>query len=142
TIVVTAPLGATFTYSIDGTNYQASPTFTLLGPGNYDVTVKDAGGCTSAATQLTINGAAGAPATPTVSLTQPTCAVTTGTIVVTAPLGVTLTYSIDGTNYQASPTFNLVGPGNYGVTVKDAGGCTSAATQLTVNGAPGAPADP
>ena len=39
--------------------------------------------------------------------TQPTCAVPTGTIVVTAPLGATLTYSIDGTNYQASPTFNL-----------------------------------
>ena len=63
--------------------------------------------CTSGATRLTVNGAPAAPAAPTASVTvQPTCAVPTGTIVVTAPLGAGLTYSIDGTNYQASPTFN------------------------------------
>ncbi len=135
TIVVTAPLGATLTYSIDGTNYQASPTFNLVGPGNYNVTVQDGGvACTSTATQVIINGAPGGPAAPTASATtQPTCAVPTGTIVVTAPLGATLTYSIDGTNYQASPTFNLVAPGNYNVTVQDGGTCTSGATQIILN---------
>ena len=66
----------------------------------YDVTVKDAAGCISAATQVTINGAPGAPAAPTASATlQPTCAVPTGTITVTAPTGAGLTYSIDGTTY-------------------------------------------
>ena len=72
---------------------------------------------------------------------QPTCAVPTGTIVVTAPLGATLTYSIDGTNYQASPTFNLVAPGTYNVTVQDNGTCTSGATQVILN-TPAAPAAP
>ena len=44
--------------------------------------------------------APGAPAAPTASVTvQPTCAVPTGTIVVTAPTGAGLTYSIDGTTY-------------------------------------------
>ena len=57
--------------------------------------MQDAGGCTSAATPLTVNGAPGSPAAPTASVTvQPTCAVPTGTIVVTAPLGATLTYSV------------------------------------------------
>ena len=141
TIVVTAPLGATLTYSIDGTNYQVSPTFNLVAPGNYNVTVQD-GTCTSGATQVIINGAPGAPAAPTATATlQPTCPVPTGTITVTAPLGATLTYSIDGTIYQASPTFNLVAPGTYNVTVQDGGACTSGATQVILN-TPAAPAAP
>ena len=50
---------------------------------------------------------------PTVSsTTQPTCAVTTGTIVFTTQTGVE--YSIDnGTTYQASPTFAGLVPGTY-----------------------------
>ncbi len=143
TIVVTAPTGAGLQYSIDGTTYQASQTFNLVAPGTYDVTVRNAAGCVSAATSLTVNGAPTAPAAPTASVTvQPTCAVPTGTIVVTAPTGAGLQYSIDGTTYQASQTFNLVTPGTYDVTVRNAAGCVSAATSLTVNGAPGAPAAP
>ena len=143
TIVVTAPPGATLTYSIDGINYQAATTFTNVAPGPYNVTVQDAGVCISAPTALTVNPAPAAPAAPTASVTvQPTCAVPTGTIVVTAPLGATLTYSIDGINYQAATTFTNVGPGPYNVTVQDAGGCISGPTPLTVNGAPGAPAAP
>ena len=77
--------------------------------GTYNVTVQDGGvACTSAAaTQIIINGAPGAPAAPTATATlfsrhvlfqqEPS--------LVTAPLGATLTYSIDGTTYQASPTF-------------------------------------
>ena len=109
----------------------------------YNVTVQDAGGCTSAPTALTVNPAPAAPAAPTASVTvQPTCAIPTGTIVVTAPLGATLTYSIDGINYQAATTFTDVGPGPYNVTVQDAGGCISGPTALTVNPVPAAPAAP
>ena len=131
---MTAPLGATLTYSIDGINYQAATTFTNVGPGPYNVTVKDAGGCVSGPTALTVTGAPGAPAAPTASVTvQPTCATPTGTIVVTAPLGAGFVYSIDGINYQAGTTFTAVAPGPYNVTVQNAGGCTSAGTPLTVN---------
>ena len=82
-------------------------------------------GCISAATSLTVNGAPAAPAAPTASVTvQPTCAVPTGTIVITAPTGAGLTYSIDGTNlYQTTTgTFTGVAPGTYNVTVQDAAG--------------------
>ena len=84
------------------------------------------------------------PAAPTASATlQPTCAVPTGTITVTAPTGAGLTYSIDDLTYtNTTGTFTLVAPGTYNVTVKDAGGCISAPTPLTVDGAPGAPAAP
>ena len=99
--------------------------------------------CTSGATQVVLNAPA-TPAAPTASATlQPTCAVPTGTITVTAPTGAGLTYSIDGTTYtNTTGIFTLVAPGTYNVTVKDAGGCISAATQVIVNGAPGAPAAP
>src|SRR5262249_19229100 len=118
-------------------------TFTGVTPGNYNVTYKNAGGCVSAQTPLTVNGSPGAPAAPTASVTvQPTCTVATGTIVVTLPTGAGLTYSIDGTNYQPGTTFTGVLPGNYNVTVQDAGGCISTATTLTVNTAPTIPGAP
>jgi hypothetical protein len=83
---VTAPLGAQYTYSIDGTNFQASPTFNTLAPNGYTVTVQEAGGCSSSA-NFTVNPAPAAPPAPTASVVDATCTVATGTITVTAPLG-------------------------------------------------------
>ena len=149
TIVVTAPAeGSGYFYSIDGgTTWSASATFVGLNSGNYNITVKEtATGCISAATTLTVNTAPLAPAAPTASVTvQPTCAVSTGTIVVTAPAeGSGYSYSIDGgTTWSASATFAGLNSGNYNITVKEtATGCVSAATTLTVNTAPGALAAP
>ncbi len=149
TIVVTVPAeGSGYSYSIDGgTTWSASATFAGLITGNYNLIVKEtATGCVSAATTLTVNAAPGAPAAPTASVTvQPTCSVGTGTIVVTAPAeGSGYSYSIDGgTTWSASATFAGLVSGNYNVIVKEtATGCVSAATALTVNAAPGAPAAP
>jgi hypothetical protein len=35
TITVTAPIGAQYTYSIDGTNFQSSPAFNNVAPNTY-----------------------------------------------------------------------------------------------------------
>jgi len=134
TITVSSPLGANFTYSIDGTNYQASPVFPNLTPASYNVTVRNiTTGCTSAATVVVMNPPA-TLAPPTASVTvQATCS-TGGTITVSSPLGVNFTYSIDGTNYQASPVFPNLPPTSYNVTVRNiTTGCTSAATVVVVN---------
>jgi ABC-type tungstate transport system substrate-binding protein len=139
TITVTAPLGAQYTYSIDGTNFQSSPTFNNVAPNTYTLTVQDAGGCSSSAS-YTVNPAPAAPPAPTATVVDATCVVATGTITVTAPIGAQYTYSIDGTNFQSSPTFNNVAPNTYTVTVL-AGGCSSSAS-YTVNPAPGAPPAP
>ncbi|WP_116788745.1 fibronectin type III domain-containing protein [Flavobacterium psychrotrophum] len=142
TIVVTSPTGSGLTFSVNGTTYQASSTFTALAAGTYNVTAKNAAGCTSAVTSVTINAAVEVPATPLVTVTQPDCTTSTGNIVVTAPLGTGLTYSINGTAYQASAIFATVVAGTYSVTVKNAAGCISAVTPVTINAAPQVPATP
>jgi large repetitive protein len=140
-ITITAPTGTGITYSTDGTTYQAGTTFNLA-PGTYSVTAKNAAGCVSAATSLTINPAPSAPTAPVFGTpTQPTCANATGSITITSPTGTGITYSTDGTTYQAGTTFSLA-PGTYSVTAKNAAGCVSPATSLTINPAPGAPTAP
>ncbi|MBF4473817.1 SprB repeat-containing protein, partial [Flavobacterium sp. HJJ] len=67
TITGTSTGGAT--YSKDGINFQASPTFSLT-PGNYSLTIKDGFGCVKStpyviAPQLTITAVAAAPVTCT-----------------------------------------------------------------------------
>jgi hypothetical protein len=68
TISITSPLGAPYTYSINGTDYQSSPVFNNLPAGSYTITVNStaAGSCHATAT-ATINTPAGAP---TVTATQ------------------------------------------------------------------------
>ena len=138
TITVTGPTGTGYTYSINGTTFQASPVFAGLAPGSYTITVKNADGCSVTAT-ITINPVPGAPAAPAFTLTQPTCTTPTGTITITAPTGTGLTYSINGTTFQAGTTFTGVTPGTYTVTVRNAAGCNSTANAV-INAVPGAPA--
>ncbi|PZR20565.1 MAG: hypothetical protein DI539_10410 [Flavobacterium psychrophilum] len=138
-ITVTSPLAADLTYSINGVDFQAETEFGNLAPGNYTVTVKNAAECTSVTSAITINVISGVPAVASVTTIQPTCAVATGSINITAPLGSDLTYSIDGINFQAGTTFGNLAPGNYTVTVKNTSGCTSVSPSITVNNVPDLP---
>ncbi|MFP9119364.1 hypothetical protein ACLI08_16385, partial [Flavobacterium sp. RNTU_13] len=87
---------------------------------------------------VTINAAPATPTAPVATLVQPTCSVATGSITITAPTGTGMTYSINGTAYQASATFTGVTAGTYSVTAKNAAGCISSATSVTINAAPAA----
>jgi gliding motility-associated-like protein len=139
-ITITNPIAADITYSLDGTTFQTETTFSTLIPGTYTVTVKNGAGCTSVTAPITINPVPGAPAVATVTTVQPTCTVPTGSITVTNPIEADLTYSLDGTTFQAGTTFSILIPGTYNVTVKNAAGCTSVTASITINPAPGAPA--
>jgi hypothetical protein len=108
TITVTGPLGAQYTYSIDGTNFQIIDVFNNVAPNTYTLTVQEAGGCFIG--EHHSKSSPGYTATPTAQCSDATCTVATGTITVTAPLGAQYTYSIDGTNFQSSTTFNSVAP--------------------------------
>src|SRR4029079_18703558 len=147
TIVVSVPTGAAFEYSLDGGAFQASATFTGVLPGNHDITVRNTASptCVSNPTTVTVNAVPTPPAAPTASVTvQPTCAVPTGTIVVSVPTGAAFEYSIDGGAFQASATFTGVLPGNHDITVRNTASptCVSNPTTVTVNAVPTAPAAP
>ena len=135
TIVVSAPIGANYEYSINGTTYQANTNFTGVVPNTYSVTAKDlTTGCVSNAISLTVNSFP-TIANPTASVSiQPSCTIPKGTIIVTAPTGTNLEYSVDGVNYQANATFTGLVSNSYSVTVRNtANGCVSNAVPLTVN---------
>ncbi|MFV8268708.1 T9SS type A sorting domain-containing protein [Flavobacterium sp. GT2N3] len=135
TITVSAPIGTGLTYSINGINYQSTLVFANLAVGSYNVTVKNSAGCISTATVAVILSVPAAPIAATVTLTQPTCLLATGTITVTAPTGTGLTFSINGSTYQSSNIFTGLAVGSYSVTV-NSGGCISTATVAVLLSAP------
>ncbi len=116
---------APYSYSTDGTNFQASGIFTGLAAGVYTVTVRDASGCknTKTVTILNTNG----PALSFTS-TNANCGSNNGGITATATGGVSpYQYSLNGTTFQSSNFFTGILAGTYTLTVKDVNGCTNAA---------------
>ena len=121
-IVVTQVVGgvAPYTYSLDGVNFQVSATFDNLASGLYNVTVRDAGGCTQASAQTvptatTLNFSV-------VQLTPSSCGFSNGSAEaqnVTGGSG-TYFYSLDDVTYQNSPRFENIAEGTYTMYVKDA----------------------
>ena len=79
---------------------------------------------------LTVNNG---PAAPTLTVTQPSCSVATGTIIVTAPTEAGMTYSIDGSTFtNTTGIFTLLAPNTYTVTARNIAGCISAGTVITI----------
>ena len=145
TIVFNAQAGVQ--YSVDGITYQAGTTFAVLAPGTYTLYVRsiaDNTCITTGAATVTINAIPTPPAAPTTSsVTQPTCAVPSGTIVFNAQAGVQ--YSVDGITYQAGTTFAVLAPGTYTLYVRsiaDNTCITTGAATVTINAIPTPPAAP
>jgi len=132
------------TTSVTGSGTSVSIT-ELAANTSYTFTLTDANGCQSAiSTPASISSLPAAPTAPSCAVMfQPTCTVQTGTIEISNPLGANYSFSIDGTNYQANSIFSGLAPGTYLIFVQDGTtGCVSAASQLTVNAVPSAPAAP
>lgn len=80
--------------------------------------------------------------TPVVSVLQPSCTVSTGTITVTSPT-TDVTYSFDdGATFQSSNIRSGLSPGTYLVKVKNLAGSVSSATSVVINQAPSIPTNP
>ncbi|MCP1381124.1 choice-of-anchor D domain-containing protein, partial [Runella salmonicolor] len=143
TAVVNATGSGTLEYSKDGMNWQLSNTFSMLSPANYTFSVRLQSNptCVATSTSQTINTVPGAPTLTGVTLTQPTCALPTGTAVVNATGSGTLEYSKDGMNWQLSNTFSMLSPANYTFSVRLQSNptCVATSTSQTINTVPGAP---
>jgi len=119
---VTSTSGGTapYLYSIDGGAFGplAGGGFSGLAPGEHTVTVEDAAG-------LSASYAYTFPEDCPImtSQTPSQCGGSTGTLTVTQASGIPpLSYSIDGTNFQAGATFSNLASGTYTIVVKDAHG--------------------
>lgn len=100
------------------TSTSSSNTFNFpYAPGNYNIYLFGSASCNSSGVFMPVTVFA-AP-TATVTPTNTSCGNNNGIITVTAPTGGggTFYYSIDGVNYQTSPTFNNLAPGSYTVSV-------------------------
>ncbi|MDP4261201.1 MAG: gliding motility-associated C-terminal domain-containing protein [Bacteroidota bacterium] len=137
TITVTPTSGSgPYQYSLNGGPYQSSNVFTGLAAGNYTVTIKEAGLCTSSPIAVTVNPGSALVAT-TSSVATSCNGAADGTVTVTPTNGSSpYQYSLDGGPQQASNTFTGVAAGSHNVVVKDAAGCVSASIPVTVIAGP------
>ncbi len=123
-----------YQYSIDGTNYVSTNTFTGLAAGTYTGYVKDAGGCVSTKPDIVVGAAAAITVSPFARGTS-ACA-NDGSIEIYRSGGISpYTYSIDGTTYQISNIFSGLASGAYTAYVKDSKGCIGTASVTVAQGA-------
>jgi hypothetical protein len=132
TITATGTGGALpYQYSINGTTFQVSNTFSSLAPGNYIVYIRDNAGCINTTT-IVVPALAGPLLSITV--TPASCIANDGVIVANGSGGTApLQYSLDNITYTAANVFSGLAPGVYTVFVKDANGCIKTATAVVAN---------
>ena len=122
--------------------FTSSNNQTGLTAGNYIIKIKDASGCVSAASLITINTEPISPNAPTLQVTQLlNCTSSTGIISVTS-IGVLFSFD-NGTTWSSNKTSLPLVPGSYQVIVKETStGCESIATTAVINAPPNAPLTP
>ena len=137
--------------SVTSTGTGTSTTISGLAAGTYTYTVTNASGCTSgSSSSVVINAQPVTPTAPTVgAITQPTCAVPTGSIVLSGlPSTGTWTLTrtpgaVTSTGTGTSTTISGLAAGTYTYTVTDASGCTSGSSGIVViNAQPVTPSSP
>jgi large repetitive protein len=121
-LTITASPNTNLLYSINGNAPQASNIFSNLAQGTYNILVTNTlTGCNVTYPAVTLT----APSAPVITSVVPknptTCNSNDGEISITATSGLApLQYSINGTTWQASSTFNGLAANTYTVYVKNA----------------------
>jgi len=130
--------------SIAGTG--TSTTISGLATGTYFYTVTNAAGCTSPASgNVVINAQPSTPTAPVIgTITQPTCALTTGSVVLSGLPSGSWTINPGGiAGSSTSTTISGLAANTYNFTVTNSTGCTSLpSNNVVINTVPSAPAAP
>ncbi|WP_160164094.1 T9SS type A sorting domain-containing protein [Nafulsella turpanensis] len=114
--------GGSGEYTYEWSNGQTTEDLTNLGAGTYQVTVTDAGGCTSTAS-ITITAPRPIYIRP-IETTNISCNGDAGQITVSASYG-TAPYTYEWSNGSTEATATFTSTGYYTVTVTDANGCSA-----------------
>jgi gliding motility-associated-like protein len=124
---------APYTYSYNGGAFSATTNYTGQAAGTYNVSVRDANGCTFTTT-VTVANTPGPTALATVTVNS-TCGTANGTLTIGAVTGGTAayTYSINGSAFTGSTNYTGLAAGTYTVTVRDANGCTFTVNPVVTN---------
>ena len=127
-ITITTP-GKSFSFN-DGASWSTSPVKQNIGAGTYILKIKtNSSTCESVSVPVTLNSGINIAA-PAVSVLQPTCSVSTGSITVTTNAA---TYSFDdGLTFIYANTKTDLLPGTYHIKIKNAAGCISYGVAATV----------
>ena len=114
---------------------DASGNVTGLAVGTTNIVYTITGGCTGTKSAQKLITVGTLPTIPTITITQPTCTVLTGTITVTSPApGTGFTYSIDGIDYtNTTGIFTVNQNTTYNVTTQNASECISPARSAVIN---------
>jgi hypothetical protein len=121
--------GSGYQYSLNGAPFVNNGLFTNLSSGSYYIRVKDGLGC-EVVIIVTVNDSNG-PSITSTSFTNVSCnGGQDGTVTVNSVSGGTglLQYSINGTTWQTSTTFNGLEAGTYTVIVRDQNNCIGLST--------------
>ena len=122
-----------YEYSIDGgANYQTEDTFSVATEKTYQITVKDANGCT---TTTDIAVGFDQEIIYDISKEDVICVGDSDgkiSVNLTNDQGYTVTYSLDGINYQTSPNFNGLPKGTYELWIKKDNGFNVCETPKTI----------
>lgn len=120
-----------YSYSIDGINYQVSNIFPNLIPGSYNLYVKDSS-TTIANIYATITPYTALTVSATATKIENCSLNYSSTIKITANGGeAPYQYAVNGSDYQQSDTFFGAAPGTHIINVKDGKGCVET-SELTI----------
>ena len=126
--------GGVLSYWEDADTTMALIDPTKVGAGIYYIKASTAEGCFDIEpVTVTVNAS---ETSPSITITQPTCFISTGSIRINEPLGSGLTYSINGNSYTSGTLFSGLSAGTYTVTVKNLSTCVSSPTNAIINQPP------
>ncbi len=134
-ITLSGPTGGTpgYTYSVDGSAFSGTTSYTGLSSGSHTIIVRDANGCTYTTT-VNIAASPGPTALATTTINS-TCGASNGVINIGVTTGgsAPYTYSVNGSPFTATTSYSGFAAGTYTVIVRDANGCQFTTSATVVN---------
>lgn len=135
TITLGATTGGTgpYTYSVNGSGFTTTTSYSGFAAGSYPVIVKDANGC-QFTTTANVSSSSG-PSAQAVTTTNSTCGNPNGVLNIGATTGGAspFTFSVNGSAFTTTTVYSGLAAGSYTVIVKDVSGCQFTTNAIVTN---------